>query len=101
MSLAAIVVGILIAFVALVFFISSAMGKKKNSKKEINYYTLFVMGMCFMPLGVIGIATENYGFMGLTGLGVVYMAAGLSHRNEWPQNKKIKIKKPRKRKKKK
>ena len=61
--------------------------KQKKMKKEeckTDYYALFVLGICFLPIGTgTALALGNPGMMGMTALGVIYMAMGLSHREEW------------------
>ena len=61
--------------------------KKAGEPMEINYYAFFVMGICFLPLGAVGMATKNYGLMGITGLGLAYMGIGLANRDKWPADK--------------
>lgn len=83
--MALVVLGLVVtALSALVFW----KRRKAGVEQEINYYAFFILGICFLPFGAVGMATKNYGLMGITGLGIVYIGIGLAHRDKWPQNKK-------------
>ena len=72
-----IIVGIIIAFIV---------WKKKKERKyeEPDYRAFFIMGICFIPLGLIfTITVDNPGFIGITGFGLIYMAIGLANRDKW------------------
>jgi hypothetical protein len=46
------------------------------------------MGVIFMGAGVsLAISIDNPGMYGLTGLGVIYMITGITHRDQWENNK--------------
>lgn len=66
--------------------------RKEGKVQEINYYTFFVMGIAFLSMGIIFMIIINPGFIGFMGLGIIYMIIGLSHRDKWKTNKKIKRK---------
>ncbi|MCG7854265.1 MAG: hypothetical protein MIO88_00270 [Methanoregulaceae archaeon] len=59
--------------------------KKRQEGKTvvIDYYAFFVMGISFLPLGIILMVLINPGFIGLAGLGFIYIMIGLSHRDKW------------------
>ena len=59
--------------------------KRSNlSQGEINYKAFFILGTSFLPLGIVlSVATENPGLMGISGLGVAYIAIGLKNRDKW------------------
>ena len=61
--------------------------RKEGVNQEPNYYAFFIMGICFLPLGSLTFTTGNPGMMGLTALGIIYMAIGLSHRDAWEKDK--------------
>lgn len=51
---------------------------------ETNYKAFFIMGTSFLPLGIVlSAATDNPGLMGISGLGVAYLAIGLKNRDKW------------------
>lgn len=77
------VFGIIVAFVVL--------KKRKEGKlKETNYQAFFLMGICFLGLGIVFTTTINPGFLGFAGLGLIYMIIGLANRDKWPKEKKKK-----------
>lgn len=80
------VVGIIAVIVrALGFIVSYIVMKKKKEGKYIepDYRIFFILGICFLPMGTIVMITVSPGFIGITGLGIVYMIIGLSHRDKW------------------
>ena len=88
-SFAAIGVGVvLVALLGVVFW-----KWKKGDRMETNYYSLFTIGMIWLPLGIVFMATDlaigPFFFI----LGLVFMGIGLSHRDKWPANKKKEVKK--------
>ena len=80
--LVGIIAVIVIALGIIVLFIS--MKKKKEGKYvEPDYRAFFILGICFLTMGTIFMITVSPGFIGFTGLGVIYMIIGLSHRDKW------------------
>ena len=67
-----IVLGILFAVAALMF--------KKKNKIPPDYYTFFIMGITWVPLGF---ALDNPAF---TVMGIVFMAVGLLNKDKWKKN---------------
>ena len=53
----------------------------KKKKRPTDYYTLFIMGIVFLPIGV---ATENYP---LAVLGMTFSVVGLINKDKWKKNK--------------
>jgi NhaP-type Na+/H+ or K+/H+ antiporter len=54
------------------------------NKGEPNYKAFFIMGITFLSLGItLSAATENPGLIGISGLGVAYIAIGLKNRDKW------------------
>lgn len=70
-----IIIAIIILLMAIAFFVVS---RKQNQK--IDYFTLFIMGICWLPLGVI---LDNYGF---SIIGACFMIAGLMNKDKWKTN---------------
>jgi hypothetical protein len=74
------VFGIIVAFVVL--------KKRKEGKlRETNYQAFFVMGICFLGLGIVFTTTINSGFFGFAILGLAYMSIGLANRDKWQKKK--------------
>jgi len=58
--------------------------KKDGRYEEFDYRTFFILGICFLPMGVpLFITTGNPGLMGLTVIGIIYLAIGLKNRDKW------------------
>jgi len=73
---------IVLALGAVVLYI--AMKKKKEGTYvEPDYRVFFILGICFLPMGIVFMITVSPGFAGIAGLGVIYMVIGLSHRDKW------------------
>jgi len=74
---------ILFAIIAVIF-------AKKGEKRPTDYYALFVMGVIWLPFGVIIRLTNDDLFLGnlFMMLGLVYSVLGLAHRKEWKKNHK-------------
>jgi hypothetical protein len=85
------IVGILIGLVAVGILLTMIVLKRKEKPpKEADYRAFFVMGISFLPLGIVFSTTINPGFMGFTALGIIYMAIGLKHRDKWERKAKKK-----------
>jgi hypothetical protein len=71
-----VVVGILLTLIVL---------KKKEEGKygDADYRAFFIMGICFLPMGIIFMTTVSPAFIGFTGMGLCYMAIGLANRDKW------------------
>ena len=58
--------------------------KKTTTEKEIDYRTFYILGISFLPMGlVLSITTKNPGMIGIMGLGAAYLAIGLANRDKW------------------
>ncbi len=52
----------------------------KRKKRPADYYTIFVMGMIWLP---IGIPLKNYA---LSAMGMIFMIIGLLNKDKWKEN---------------
>ena len=62
----------------------------KGKKYRPDYYSMFMMGIIWLPFGIImsfvyGDSSMGYIFIAL---GIAYMAAGLIHKKDWKKNHK-------------
>jgi uncharacterized membrane protein len=58
--------------------------RKKKTSQPPNYQALFAMGIVFLGAGIIlTLTTENWGFIGMTALGFVYIITGLANADTW------------------
>ena len=64
---------------------------KKKTNKSTNYFSLFVMGIVWFPLGLVMWIINRDLTIGnvFTVLGFVYLAMGLAHKSEWKKNRRI------------
>jgi len=65
---------VILAIFAFVFY------RKKGIKHEPDYYAFFVLGLCWLPMGI---AIGNLSF---SAMGVIFMLAGLVNRDKWKKN---------------
>ncbi|MFH1310788.1 MAG: hypothetical protein ABIH65_00075 [Nanoarchaeota archaeon] len=78
-------VGVLIIILA-VF----AVMMNKGKKYKIDYYSFFIMGITWLPMGIVFriLFPETFiGFLFIS-LGAIYTIIGLIHKNEWKKNSK-------------
>jgi hypothetical protein len=83
----ALIINISVAVIVIVGILVAYYARKRPAKKKPerlpNYEAFFVMGISFLPLGFIFTAAiGNPGFLGLSGLGIIYIAIGLSNMNK-------------------
>jgi 4-amino-4-deoxy-L-arabinose transferase-like glycosyltransferase len=77
--LAIFVLVVILGIIALIF-------TKKRRGHKTDYYALFIMGITWIPIGIIFMATDNsLGTLFLI-LGLAYMAIGLTHKKKWKKN---------------
>ena len=55
--------------------------RHRGESREPNYRVIFVMGITWLP---IGIATKNYGFLGMA---LAFLIIGLLNRDKWKDEK--------------
>jgi hypothetical protein len=55
--------------------------RREGRQIKINYFAFFILGIVFIPLGLILMYVIDFGFMGLAALGIIYVYIGLSHRH--------------------
>ena len=72
------VLSVLVVLGLLLFFVI----KNKDGKHEPDYRLFFILGITWLPIGIIG---DN---PGLWGFGIVLMIAGLVNRNKWKEQPK-------------
>ena len=76
---------IVIGLILLGVFIILLIWKRRSEgiSEEPNYLAFFIMGISFLPVGIIFTAVISPGFIGFTGMGLIYMAIGLANKNIW------------------
>ena len=78
-----VILGLLI-ILGLTIIIIISKKKKEDNYLKLDYYSFFIMGICFLPIGVIFvIIINNPGFLGMSGLGAFYLTISLVNRDKW------------------
>ena len=77
---------LIVAFAVMAIFVT-----KKGGKAPTDYYSLFVMGITWLPFGIIIKLIDPEVFIGnlFLVLGFIYTVMGLTHKNEWKVNHKL------------
>ena len=77
---------LVIALVVLGLLIAMMYFYKGKKMPPTDYYTLFVMGVCWVPIGIVGFVIGNPGMNFFFIMGLVFMGVGLKHKDEWKKN---------------
>ena len=78
-----ITVATLIVILGIVMAIVSYKNKGKT-KKGPDYYTFFIMGLIWLPIGIIQMISDGSSIFLI--LGLVFVGVGLSHKKDWKKN---------------
>ena len=81
-----ILITIIIGFIIVGVLVALLLWKlrhEKKPKKEPDYRAFFIMGISFLPVGIIFTAAISPGFIGFTAIGLIYMTIGLANRDKW------------------
>jgi len=87
-----VIVGIIVGLILVGILVAFALKRKKEGKsKGTGYRALFILGICFLPLGIIyeivffTSGTRVFLILGIafTGMGLSYLAIGLGNRDKW------------------
>ena len=55
---------------------------RKGKPRPVDYYNWFIIGVAWMSIGIIWIKDNPFFFI----MGLVFMALGLAHKDEWKKN---------------
>ena len=80
-----IIFGIIVILVILGVILTLIYLIKKEHKRfeEPDYQAFFIMGISFLPLGIVFMVAVSPAFIGFTGIGLCYMAIGLANKDKW------------------
>ena len=78
----ALIASILVGVVVLLVLFTAVAAHRLNKDAVPNYRALFVLGICFLPIGIAG------GNTGLWVVGAVFLLVGLSKRDQWGEETK-------------
>ena len=57
--------------------------QKEGIKREVDYRAFFIMGISFLPMGIIFTTVISPAFISFIAIGGCYMAIGLANREKW------------------
>lgn len=77
-----------VVILLLVGFIVYQIARNRNhpdgEPREMNYKTFFLMGACFLPVGIaISLSSGEFAYNGISALGFIYLIFGLANRDKW------------------
>ena len=81
-----IMVGLLILTVLVLVITIFVVNKRKKEGKmrEPNYQVFFILGICWMPVGIVFMTAVNTAIgIAFMVLGMAYLAIGLANRDKW------------------
>ena len=78
-----IIVASLIVILGIVMVVISYKNKGKT-KKGPDYYTFLIMGLIWLPIGIIQMITGGSSIFLI--IGIVFVGVGLSHKKDWKKN---------------
>ena len=79
-----IVIGFLAVLTLSAVLFRSKKGKKSGKKGGTDYQSNFILGLMFLPIGLIlWQFLDNDGFIGIAALGLTYIVIGLANKDNW------------------
>jgi len=57
--------------------------KKEDKMGEPNYQVFFIIGIAWIPIGIVFMVTIHAAAIAFMGMGIVYMVIGLTNRDKW------------------
>ncbi len=75
-----------------VFAVIAIVVKRKSGGKKApeDYYTLFIIGVTWLPIGILMSFAGDVGLVNVfTLIGFIFLLTGLAHKNEWKKRKKL------------
>lgn len=78
-------IGIIALLVIAGIILTLIFSKKKKEGKydEPDYQVFFIMGVSFLPIGIVFMITLSPVFIGFTGIGLCYIAIGIANKDKW------------------
>ena len=76
-----IIIGLIIVGVLVGFFLWKL--RSEGIVSEPDYRAFFIMGISFLPAGIIFTAAISPGFIGFSAMGLIYMTIGLANKDKW------------------
>ena len=57
----------------------------KNTLQDVDYKMFLILGLSFFPIGFIFMILISPGFIGIFGLGVIYLILGIVNHDKWKE----------------
>ena len=86
--LVTLLIGVFAVIVGVIVFYIMLKKQKEGTVKDPDYRAFFIMGISFLPIGIIFTTTISPAFISFIALGVLYMLIGLSNRDKWKKKEK-------------
>lgn len=75
-------VAVLIVLLAIIAIVAT-----RKNKRPTDYYSLFVIGLIWLIIGVVAMFIPDYEFNFFFILGLVFFIIGLANKNKWKKNR--------------
>jgi len=77
----------ILVIIALIIALLVFKKKKEGEMSESNYQVFFILGIVWIPIGIVFMVTINLVIgIAFMGLGLSYIAIGLANRDKWGKN---------------
>lgn len=86
LNLLVIVLGVLALVIVVLVGLIALVKRRGAENKEIDYRIFFVLGLAWMPAGVVGFLMGNYAMAGMLAIGIVFFIVGAAKRDQWKEN---------------
>lgn len=77
------IITILLLIVGIVTLLILLKKRKERKMEEPDYRAFFIMGISFLPLGIILSVVVSVGLLAIAALGLIYIIIGLTNRDKW------------------
>ena len=81
--LIAIFLSIIAVIVGVIIFFTFRKNQKEGATRETDYRAFFIIGISFLPLGIIFTSIISPAFISFIAIGGCYIAIGLANRDKW------------------
>ena len=81
--LISLLIGVIVAIIGVIVFYTLQKKQKEGASKETDYRAFFIIGISFLPMGILFAVLVNIGFIGIAVLGLIYLITGLKNRDKW------------------
>jgi hypothetical protein len=81
--LIAIFLGIIAIIIGVIVFFMMRNNQKEGATRETEYRAFFIIGISFLPMGIIFTSVISPAFISFIAIGGCYIAIGLANRDKW------------------